>query len=352
MNRKTIAKLAAPLFAIACLALATPDANAQKIVIDPGHGGSDPGATSGSNYEKTFNIQTGLKIRNWLNADTADSGGGGSWNVLMTRTTDVFVSLGGRVNYANSNGANRFMSLHANGFSSSSANGIETFCHTSGGISIDLRNKVYQEAVAMWPLTQRGTKTANFYVLANTNMPAELHEAAFVTNAGDRVYLFNSTHQNNHARSEMYAVQRHYGLSKYTPGSGVTITVDNAGSGFTPGSGWWSSSATPGYWGSNYHVRGTAAVSDVSTWTFNIPSAGTYSVRAWWSAGANRSATAPYLIDRTGGTSVVHANQQVNGGKWNTLGSFHFNTGNRTVRLSCWTTSGFYVIADAIRLVK
>src|SRR5690606_16864076 len=117
-------------------------------------------------------LTTSTRLKNWLDLDTTDTGGGGSWNVIRTRTSDVYVSLSGRTTYANSNSAARFMSIHNNAFSSTSANGIETFCYTSGSSnSFDIRNKVYEEATAMWPLTKRGAKTANFYVIRYTNMP-------------------------------------------------------------------------------------------------------------------------------------------------------------------------------------
>lgn len=343
---------AAVTLAVILTVAATP-AFSQKICIDPGHGGSDPGGTGNGLQEKSVVLDTSTRLKNWLDLDTSDSGGGGSWTVIRTRTSDVYVSLSGRTSYANSNSASRFCSIHSNAFGSSSANGIETFCYGSGSSnSFDIRNKIYQEAVAMWPLTQRGTKTANFYVLVNTNMPAELHEMAFITNSTDAAYLASSTHRDNHARSEMYGIQRHYGLAKYTPQSNVQVIVDNTSGGFTPGSGWWTSTSTPGYYGSNYHVRGTEAVSDASTWVANLPQSGTYTVYAWWTAGANRSSAAPYIVYHSGGSTTSYQNQQANGGKWNSLGAYSFGSGNREVKLSCWAASGYHVVADAVRFYK
>lgn len=328
-------------------------ASAQKICIDPGHGGTDPGASSNSVVEKFVVLDTGLKFRTWMNADTNDSSGGGSWNVIMTRTTDTTVSLSGRTGYANNNNANRFMSIHHNAHSTTSANGIETFCYGSGSSSsYDLRDKVYAEAVAMWPLTKRGTKTANFYVLVNTNMPAELHEMAFVTNSTDRSYLGSASHRDNHALSELYAIQRHYGKAKFKPGTTTTVTVDNSNSGFSASSNWGTSSNVAGYYGSNYRVRATASVSDAASWVGNLPSSGTYTVSAWWTSASDRSASAPYIVHHSNGSSTVNVNQRANGGKWNSLGSYSFGSGNRQVQLSCWTSSGNYVIADAIRWRK
>lgn len=335
------------------LALAVSPAFSQKICIDPGHGGSDPGAVGNGQQEKANVLDTSTRMKNWLDLDTSDSGGGGSWTVIRTRTSDVYVSLSGRTTYANSNSAARFCSIHNNGFGDSSANGIETFCYGSGSSnSFDIRNKIYEEATAMWPLTKRGTKTANFYVLVNTNMPAELHEMAFITNATDASYLGSATHRDNHARSEMYGIQRHYGLAKYTPQSNVQVIVDNSSGGFSASSNWATSTNVSGYYGSNYRVRATAAVSDPATWTANLPQSGTYQVYAWWTAASDRATAAPYLVYHSGGTATVNKNQQSAGGQWNLLGSYSFGSGNREVKLSCWTTAGYYVVADAVRFYK
>jgi len=335
----------------ALIALAVPASAQTKICIDPGHGGSDPGAVGGGQEEAANVLDTGLKLRTWLNSDTADTAGGGSWSVFMTRTTDTSVSLSGRTTYANNNGVARFMSIHNNAATSTAATGIETFSVSSTGTAADLRNKVQQEAVALWPLANRGNKTANFYVIVNTSMPAELHEMAFITNTGDRGYLGSATHRNNHAKSEMWALQRHYGLAKYTPSSGVTVIQDNSGANFSASANW-TVSASAGYYGSNSLVRPTAALSDPATWTVNLPSSGTYAVSAWWVAGTNRPASAPYQVIHTGGTTTVNKNQQTGGSSWQSLGSYSFNAGANTVRLSCWTTAGFYASADAIRFVK
>jgi N-acetylmuramoyl-L-alanine amidase len=332
------------------LALSFSQAYAYKICIDPGHGGSDPGATGGGYEEADLVLATSTDFKDWMELDTADTGGGGSWTVIRTRSTDTYVSLSGRTTYANNNSADRFMSIHNNAFNSS-AHGIETFCYTYGSSnSFDLRNKVYSEATSMWPLTQRGTKTASFYVIKYTNMPAELHEMAFIDSSVDRVYLTSSTHRDNHAKSELWAIQQHMGYSKYTPSAQAIVVTDNGDAGFTPGSGWWASTSTAGYYGSNYHVRATQATSAASTWSFTLPRSGSYKVEAWWTAGANRSATAPYIVYHSGGSTTVSKNQQTSGGVWNNLGTFSFNSGSNSVKLSCWTSTGYYVVADAVRL--
>lgn len=349
---RILARLAALAAAGALSLLTAVPALAQKICIDPGHGGSDPGAVGNGQQEKANVLDTSLRFRNWLNTDTGDGAGGGSWTVILTRTTDVFVELSGRTSFANSNAAARFMCIHNNGFGDASANGIETFSVATTGTGADLRNKVQQEALLMWPLTNRGNKTANFYVLVNTSMPAELHEMAFITNSTDASYLGSASQRDNHARSELYALQRHYGLAKYTPGAAVTVTADNGTAAWSASASWFPGTSVAGYYGSNYHARSTEAISDPATWTVSLPSSGSYRVDAWWTAAANRAASAPYIVYHSGGSTTVNKNQQANGGSWQSLGTFSFNAGSNEVKLSCWTTAGFFVIGDAVRFVK
>ncbi len=129
--------------------------------------------------------------------------------------------------------------------------------------------------------------------------------------------------------------------------------VDNTSSGFSASSNWWTSTSTPGYYGTNYHVRATAAVSDAAQWSVSLPASGSYKVYARWTAGSNRASSAPYQITHSSGTTTVNVNQQQNNGTWVYLGQWNFNSGTAVrVKLSCWTTAGYYVVADAVKLVK
>ena len=344
MKRGVIVVTAAAAFALATTSWAA----TAKICIDPGHGGSDPGATGNGQLEKTNVLNTALKFKAWLDKDTNDAGGGGSWTIVMTRSSDVSVSLQGRCDIANNAAANRFMSIHNNAFNNS-ANGTETFSHTSNGAtSNDLRNKVHDRTIQAWGRVNRGVKQADFAVLRNTSMPAELAEPGFIDHAGDAVYTGGASHQDNLAKHHMFAIQNHYGLTAYTPQVAQTYIVDNTSSGFSASSGWWTSTSTAGYYGSNYHVRGTAAVSDPAQWTANLAASGNYAMSAWWTGGTNRAASAPYILPDG---STVNKNQQINGGSWQSLATKSLGSGNRTIRLSCWTTAGFHVIADAVRFV-
>jgi hypothetical protein len=125
--------------------------------------------------------------------------------------------------------------------------------------------------------------------------------------------------------------------------------VDNSDSGFSASMDWSSGTSASDKYGPNYRFHTTEAVSDQAVWTANLPSTKTYSVYAWWSQGSNRSPNAPYSVVYSGGSATVYQNQQTNGGSWQLLGSYPMNAGSNQVKLSCWTTTGYVVIADAIK---
>lgn len=131
------------------------------------------------------------------------------------------------------------------------------------------------------------------------------------------------------------------------------VIVDNTDSGFTASTNWWTSTSVPGYYGTNYHTRSTASVSDAATWKATLPTDGSYKVYARWTAGTNRAKAAPYIIYHTSGSTTVNVNQQTNGGTWVLLGTFSMYQGTADrVKLSCWTTVGYYVVADAVKFIK
>jgi N-acetylmuramoyl-L-alanine amidase len=219
MKRRTFVVLALVLAVLPSVAFA----QAKKIVIDPGHGGMDPGGTGTGMEEKVIVLDVSKRFKALLDADTADAAGGGTWTALLTRSDDTFVSLAGRSAYANSEGADRFMSIHSNAFSDPAANGTETFSFSDTGQGAGLRNLVQEEVLAAWGLTNRGNKTANFAVLRDTAAPAELHELAFITNATDAAKLASPTERQKAAIAHLRAIQRHFGIPPYVPtGPGPT----------------------------------------------------------------------------------------------------------------------------------
>jgi hypothetical protein len=126
------------------------------------------------------------------------------------------------------------------------------------------------------------------------------------------------------------------------PPGAVTYTDDSPDA----SAGWTVGTSAADKFGADYKFKSTAAVSDPASWVINVATAGNYDISAWWTAGANRSATAPYVLPNG---ATVQKNQQSNGGAWNLLDTIALSAGDNETKLSCWTTTGFVVVADAIR---
>jgi N-acetyl-anhydromuramyl-L-alanine amidase AmpD len=117
------------------------------------------------------------------------------------------------------------------------------------------------------------------------------------------------------------------------PPSLPTYTIDNASAGFSVVGTWSTGSSAGDKYGADYRFKSTAPISEPASWAVNVTDAGTYKVQAWWTAGSNRSAAAPYVVPN--GSSVAK-NQQAGGGAWNTLGTYSLAVGTQTTKLSCW----------------
>ncbi len=211
--------------------------------------------------EKELNLAIGLRLQELLELDTLDTAGGGDWEVLMTRVDDSTVSLGGRTTLANNWGADRFISIHNNAFTSSLANGTETFSFAEGTFSANLRDRIQEELLVALGLLDRGSKTANFFVLRETAMPAALSEGGFLTNAGDAAALSNPTAVDRMAKAHLFGLQRHYGLAAYEPNDGpATYCVAKLASpGCSPSIAW---SGTPSLANSDFVIACNDVVSE------------------------------------------------------------------------------------------
>lgn len=173
------------LFIIAAIAIPSEAATKwtnYKIMIDPGHGGSDPGASGPSApHEATLVLRCGTALKNRI---VNECGG----TVKMTRTTDTFISLSSRKASSVSYDPYIFCSLHLNAFNTT-AKGTETYYYWTSGNSSLLANKVQAQLIANFKTvsgftpTNRGVKTANYTVImGSSNVPAVLTEGLFVDN--------------------------------------------------------------------------------------------------------------------------------------------------------------------------
>jgi N-acetylmuramoyl-L-alanine amidase len=181
-----------------------PAAQGQRmIVIDPGHGGPDPGAIGhGGIQEKDVVFDVSQQVSQLLSQQ--------GMQVVMTRNADVDVDLPPRVALAERSNADVFVSIHANAISMSrpEINGLETYYFASRE-GRQLAEAIHNSILQSVNVGDRGVRQARFYVLRKTSMPSVLVEMGFLTNPEDASNLADP----NHRRQMAEAISR--GILKY-----------------------------------------------------------------------------------------------------------------------------------------
>ena len=177
------------------------------IVIDAGHGGKDLGAKcpDPQTEEKALNLQTALVLNNLLQQK--------GFRTILTRGEDFFVPLKLRAEFANSNRATLFVSVHYNSAPSKSAEGVEVYYYDNKddlprtSRSKILAQKVLDRVIASTKMKSRGVKNGNFAVIRETRMPAILIEGGFMTNDRELSRLRDPAHIQLMAESIASGVQ-------------------------------------------------------------------------------------------------------------------------------------------------
>ncbi|HNW24626.1 MAG TPA: N-acetylmuramoyl-L-alanine amidase [Candidatus Cloacimonas sp.] len=220
----------------------------KTIVLDPGHGGKDPGAIGKKlkANEKDVNLAVALKLKKLIETELGIT-------VLLTRDTDRFVSLQDRTRFANDKRADLFISLHSNSSKATASQGIETYylstAQTSDARAVEamenavverfeggseakkkyddlsfilsdlsqtehlensniMATSVQQNIIAGTQSIDRGVKQANFYVLRGAFMPSILIEMGFISNAEEEQLLVNEEYQERLARTIFEGIKR------------------------------------------------------------------------------------------------------------------------------------------------
>lgn len=217
-------------------------AKVRRVVVDPGHGGHDPGAVGPTGLqEKEVTLAIGLKLRDLLKEDL-------ELDVVMTRSTDVFIPLEERTAIANKVGADLFISIHANAAPNRQASGMETYylnlaktekvaqlaakengttlekvsvlqailfdlmanykLNDSAHLAEEVQRALYKTTRAKYPETRNlGVKQGPFYVLVGATMPSILTEVAFISNSVEEAHLRSPAYQNLAAEGIMEGVR-------------------------------------------------------------------------------------------------------------------------------------------------
>jgi N-acetylmuramoyl-L-alanine amidase len=214
----------------------------RRIVVDPGHGGHDPGAQGpNGTREKDVVLQIGLKLARKLREELG-------LDVVMTRSTDVFLELKERTALANQVGADLFVSIHANAALNHSASGIETYylnlaktekaaqlaakengtslekvsllqavlfdlmanykLNDSAHLAEEVQKALYRKVSSAYkPVANLGVKQGPFYVLVGATMPSILVETAFVSNEREEGRLKDPDYQETTATGIMEGIR-------------------------------------------------------------------------------------------------------------------------------------------------
>lgn len=168
------------------------------IVIDSGHGGTDPGAIYSGANEKDLNLSMGLKL-----GQTLEQAG---YQVIYTRNEDRAVSLANRSQIANTANAALFVSIHCNASTNKDLSGTTTYYSVNENANLTnerlkLATAVQSSLVSNLGISDKGVRTARFQVTRETIMPSILVETAFMSNSNDVAILSNEDKQWVFARS-------------------------------------------------------------------------------------------------------------------------------------------------------
>ena len=153
------------------------------VVIDPGHGGDDNGASYGYEDEDDIALSISYLLRCELEKEKILT--------FLTRERDVFISLQDRCLFANNLPADLFVSIHCDAWHQETVSGISTHVYREGSkASFAFAEAIQNSLLSVFPNhLNRGVKKAGFYVLKNTNMPAVLIECEFISNPESRKFL-------------------------------------------------------------------------------------------------------------------------------------------------------------------
>ena len=159
------------------------------VVIDPGHGGADVGATRNGVYEKDIVLAISKQLGRILQQM--------GYSVMYTRTEDIDLDLEPRVQMAENARASAFISVHVNSLdaNASAVNGVETYHSPGASLGKSLAQAVHEQIIASTGANDRGVKPARFHVITKTSMPAILVETGFITNPSEVSKLVTTAYQ-------------------------------------------------------------------------------------------------------------------------------------------------------------
>jgi N-acetylmuramoyl-L-alanine amidase len=164
------------------------------VVIDPGHGGKDPGARSVLGfYEKDINLSVALEIARLLEQR--------GLTVKMTRTDDYFLELEERAAIANDLRADLFVSIHSDSFPKNTRRGFTVYIANGASSSSRRAANAIARSMSGTGLNSFGVDTANYHVLTDTRGPAVLVELGYLSNRSEAALLRSASFQDHLAQA-------------------------------------------------------------------------------------------------------------------------------------------------------
>jgi N-acetylmuramoyl-L-alanine amidase len=157
------------------------------VVIDPGHGGKDPGTMVGGAYEKHIDLQVATKVATLLEQRGV--------NVVMTRQDDRFIELEDRAEIANRRNTDLFVSIHADSAPDRSINGFTLYVASGASREAYSAARAVSAAMSATGSDTRGIREADYKVLVQTRCPAILIELGYLSNYTDARRLQDSAFQ-------------------------------------------------------------------------------------------------------------------------------------------------------------
>ncbi|MBC2726094.1 MAG: N-acetylmuramoyl-L-alanine amidase [Desulfosporosinus sp.] len=203
------------------------------IVIDPGHGGADPGAQNSGIKEKDLNLDISLRVGKVLESKGCI--------VILTREVDKDfflpgfvkgrmakrVELNSRINIAKENNADLFISVHANSFPKPNSYGMETYYHLKSSNGKALAETIHEQLSLVQPDNKRKAKAGDYYIINQTEVPAVIVEVGFISNPRERKLLLSEDYRNLVANAIGTGVEHYFevfpmGVRENSP----TVTQD------------------------------------------------------------------------------------------------------------------------------
>ena len=182
------------------------------ITLDPGHGGSDPGAIGASGLkEKQITLEISMRVKELLEKEGA--------KVYMTRTTDKDVysanasdraELQARVNVAEKHNSDLFLSLHINSSVNKSVGGFSSYYYPKTDNDLKIAKAIQDKFAKNFGVDNLGVRQANFYVVKRCSMPATLLEMCFISNPKEEKLMKSKWFQKKTARLIVEGVKNYF----------------------------------------------------------------------------------------------------------------------------------------------